>query len=88
MEQIIEIITKYGLETVIIALIINLLTGLIKMPIKALASRAKESSKITRFIVFLPILLGFGVTYCYFQFIIKGFAFDRVFITQWIRVAV
>lgn len=84
MEQIIEIITKYGLETVIIALIINLLTGLIKMPIKALASRAKESSKITRFIVFLPILLGFGITYCYFQFILKSFAFDRVFITQWI----
>ena len=84
MEQVIEIITKYGLETVILALIINLFTGLIKMPVKSLAKRTKDSSKITRFIVFLPILLGFGITFCYFQFILKGFSFNRAFITEWL----
>ena len=61
----IELITKYGLETVALALIINLLTGVIKLPIKKLATRLKDSSKLTRFIVFLPILLGFGITCLY-----------------------
>lgn len=33
MEQILGMITTYGLETVVIALLVNLLTGLVKMPI-------------------------------------------------------
>ena len=35
MEQILEMITTYGLETVLIALLVNVLTGLVKMPIKS-----------------------------------------------------
>ena len=40
-EEIVKIITDYGLETVGLALIINLLTGLLKMPIKALAKKRR-----------------------------------------------
>ena len=83
-EQIMQTITEYGLETVIIALAINLMTGLIKIPIKKLAGRLKESTRVTRFIVFLPVLLGFGFTVLYRHVWGGGFAFDRGVITQWV----
>lgn len=59
MEQILEMVTTYGLETVVIALLVNLLTGLVKMPIKAWANKLKDYTKVKRFIVFLPIGFGF-----------------------------
>ena len=61
MEQILEMITTYGLETVAIALIINVLTGFVKMPIKSLANKLKDYTKVTRFIVFLPVGFGFFI---------------------------
>lgn len=80
----IELITKYGLETVALALIINLLTGVIKLPIKKLATRLKDSSKLTRFIVFLPILLGFGIT-CLYRYLSQSeLLLDRGFFTLFI----
>ncbi len=84
METILSLINTYGLETVIIALLINVFTGIIKMPIKKLASKAKDSTKITRFIVFLPIILGFGFTFLYVRFFDGGFDFNRAFVTLWI----
>lgn len=59
MDQIADTIAKYGLETVLIAVMITVLTGLIKWPIKALAKRLNDYTKVTRFIVFLPIVLAF-----------------------------
>ena len=57
-EYIIELIKTYGIEPVLLALLINILTGLIKIPIKKLADKLKDSSKVTRFIVFLPIFFN------------------------------
>ena len=51
MEEIMEAIGQYGLETVLTALLINILTGLIKIPLKKWAERLEDSSKATRFIV-------------------------------------
>ena len=46
MEQILEMITTYGLETVLIALLVNVLTGLVKMPIKSFESnRVKPQNR-------------------------------------------
>ena len=83
-EYIIELITVYGLETVLFAFAINILTGLIKLPIKKLASNLKDSSMVTRFIVFLPILLGFGLTVLYYELFKSGLVFNKEFITLWI----
>ena len=83
-EYIIELIKTYGIEPVLLALLINILTGLIKIPIKKLADKLKDSSKVTRFIVFLPILLGFGLTTVYFELFEKGYIFNNKFITLWI----
>ena len=55
MEQILDAITQYGLEAVLIALAINLLTWLIKLPIKKAAQRLEDSTKVTRFIVFCAV---------------------------------
>ncbi len=84
MEVILETITQYGLETVIIALLINILTGLFKLPIKKLAGKLEDYTKISRFIVFLPIAFGFGLTICYEEFILHTFSFNREFYTLWI----
>lgn len=84
MEQIFEIITSYGLETVIISLLINVLTGVIKSPIKKIASKFANPTKITRFIVFMPIALGFAVTFLYEEFVLNSFDFNKEFITLWL----
>lgn len=84
MEQILEMITTYGLETVVLALLVNVLTGLVKMPIKSLANKLNDYTKVTRFIVFLPIGFGFLLSFLYARFMIGVFNFDRAFITMWL----
>lgn len=84
MEEIIKAISEYGLESVLIALAINLLTGFIKLPLKKLAGRLEDSTKATRFIVFLPIIFGFALSALYVQFFDGGFKFDQAFITLWV----
>lgn len=83
-EEIVKIITDYGLETVGLALIINLLTGLLKMPIKALAKKTEDSTAITRFIVFMPVLLGFALTILYFKIVYGTITFNEKFYTLWL----
>ena len=84
MKEIFEIITTYELQTVVIALLVNVLTGLLKMPIKALAKKLNDYTKITRFIVFLPIGFGFLFSYFYVKFIVGTFHFNRTFIALWL----
>ncbi len=87
MEQILQMITDYGLEPVVIALLINFVTGLIKIPIKAWTSKLKDYTKVTRFIVFFPIGFGFLFTFCYAKLIQNSFSFDKAFITLWLTAS-
>ena len=84
MEFIIESIVTYGLETIGLALVINLFTSIIKLPIKLLAKKSKNRKNITRFIVFMPIVLGFVVVYLYYLFLFGNVTYNREFITLWI----
>ena len=84
MKEIFEIITTYGLETVFIALLVNMLTSLVKLPIKFFAKKLNDYTKITRFIVFLPIGFGFLLSFIYARFIVGVFNFDRAFSTMWL----
>ena len=84
MEQIVESITEYGLNTVIIAFLINAVTAIFKIPIKILAKKLDDYTKVTRFIVFLPIIFGFILTFCYEKYIIGNFIFNREFVTLWL----
>ena len=83
-EDIVEIIARYGLETILIAVTVNILTALIKLPIKYLAGKTKNSARITRFIVVLPLIIGFGATVCYMKLVTGNIIFGRAFITLWL----
>lgn len=83
-EDIVEIIARYGLETILIAVAVNILTALIKLPIKYLAGKTKNSARITRFIVVLPLIIGFGATVCYMKLVTGNIIFGRAFITLWL----
>ena len=82
--QVLNIIANYGLETVCIALAVNLCTAVIKLPVKALAHKLKDGSRITRFIVFLPVLLGLTFTVIYSKYIAHTPVFDKSFTTLWL----
>ena len=75
-----ELVQNYGLDSVLIATAVCILTGLIKIPIKRLALKAKDSSKYTKYITFLPLLLGFGVTALYEYIMTKTVSFAGEFI--------
>lgn len=81
MDVIIDLVNKYGLNTVILALIINILTSIFKLPIK----RITDDKNITRFIVFMPIVLGFIVTYLFELIIYKEVVFNQEFMNLFIR---
>lgn len=81
MDVIVDLVNKYGLNTVILALIINVLTSIFKLPIK----RKTDDKNITRFIVFMPIVLGFIVTYLFELIIYKEVIFNQEFMNLFIR---
>lgn len=83
-EQVLELIAEYGLETVGIALAVNFLTAVVKLPIKLLAKKAENRHAVTRFIVFLPIVLAFLLTLCYRKWAFGAIAFDKAFVTLWL----
>lgn len=84
MEEFLNLIKQHQLETIFLALLVNFLTSIFKRPIKALVKNSKNRTNITRFIVFLPIIIGFGVVYAYRYFIFQKVQFDDGFIRQWI----
>lgn len=81
---IMELVQDYGLDSVLIAAAVCILTGLIKMPIKSLAAKTKDPSKYTKYITFLPLLLGFGVTVLYEYIMTHSVVFTGEFITLWL----
>jgi len=85
---ILEFITNYGFETTMMAIVINILTAVIKIPIKKLAKKMQDGTSITKYLTFLPIILGFCVVAGY-RFLItkKNFSFDGNFISLWMSAS-
>ncbi|MDR1159490.1 MAG: hypothetical protein LBK69_02585 [Syntrophomonadaceae bacterium] len=73
-EVILEILSAYGLEVIVIALIINVLTNLLKKPIKAYTRRSGRN--LNKYISFIPIVMGFTGASLYYGFT-KGWAVLR-----------
>lgn len=84
MDAIFDFITEYGLETVLLAVLNCILTGLVKLPLKRLAQRGKDPAALTRYITFLPLILGFGLCQLYTWLFCGGPAFDSAFLTLWL----
>ena len=85
MEILIDMVNEYGLNTVILAVIINVLTTIIKTPIKKIARKLEDSSSVTRFIVFIPIAIGFIITYLYNFLIYECVVLNQEFTNLYIR---
>ena len=83
-EKILQLITEYGLEATVIAIAINTLTGMIKLPIKQCAKRLSDSTKLTRYLVFLPVFIGFGLTALYTWITSGEVEIGHSFITMWV----
>lgn len=82
--DIIQLITDSGVDTVVIALCTVVFTGLFKIPIKKLSDKTKNSKKITRFVTFLPIIFGFGLTVLSTYLFTKQVSFNKNFYVQWL----
>lgn len=80
----IQMTTGYGADTLVIALCTIVFTGLFKIPIKKFADKTNNSKKITRFVTFLPILLGFGLTVLSTYLFTKQLNFNKDFYVQWL----
>ncbi len=85
MELILQSIQEHGLETVVMAVIVTMLTGAIKLPIKYLAQKYENLSGITKYITFLPVILGFAVNAVYLA-VVDEFIADEVYLTTSLTV--
>lgn len=57
MEEILNVIRTYGADTVVLAILINVLTGFLKIPVKKLSD--KGGYDINKYITLIPVALGF-----------------------------
>ena len=83
MEDFFKLIESFGLKTVIFALVICMATAIIKMPIKILAKKLDDYTLVTRFIVFIPIVIGFLLIFTYHYFVMNDFVFNKGFVIEW-----
>jgi len=79
-----ELLSKYGIDTLIIALLTVVATGLVKLPLKWLAEKFKSGKKITRFITFLPLFTGFGATVLVNLLLKHELFFGQALYVQWL----
>lgn len=85
MEAILNFLRQEDAAVVVLAVLINLLTGLIKLPLKKLAARAEEPARYTRYLTFLPVILGFFVSVGYDLLFGRGrFTFDEALCETWL----
>ena len=82
--EIIQLMAYYGADTLVTALCTVVFTGVFKIPIKKLAGKTKSSKKITRFVTFLPVIIGFGLTVLSTYLLTKQVSFSKDFYVQWL----
>lgn len=66
MDTIEEMIANYGINNFVLALLIIITTGFVKIPFKLITAKWQNKGiNLNRFIVFLPILFGIGYAALY-----------------------
>ena len=65
MNEIMKFLETTELRVFVVAVCVVALTALVKAPIKRAAARLKNRESVTRFITFLPVALGLGVSCVY-----------------------
>ena len=87
MDIILEYVRDYGYETLFIALAINMLTAFVKSPIKKLAAKLKDGTAITKYITFLPLIIGFGLCALYKYVFAGKVSINGDYISLWLSSA-
>lgn len=75
---------EYGLDTLLIAAIIVVFTGVVKIPVKRLAQKTESGKKITKFITLIPIVSGFGITALVSFVLTHEVKLGQAYIRQWL----
>lgn len=76
MDTIEEMIANYGINNFVLALLIIITTGFVKIPFKLITAKWQSKGiNLNRFIVFLPILFGIGYAALY-TYIFYGVAWS------------
>lgn len=76
MDTIEEMIANYGINNFVLALLIIITTGFVKIPFKLITAKWQSKGvNLNRFIVFLPILFGIGYAALY-TYIFYGVAWN------------
>ena len=65
MKILFDYIITYGYEALFVAIAINIVTAIIKAPVKAISSKLKDSAKVTKYITFMPVILGLFLSITY-----------------------
>lgn len=84
MKQIVVFFSQYGLDVALCALLTTILTGLLKLPLKKIASKSNDYKRITKYITFLPIAIGFGFVTLYTYFENGVIHFEEIFFSRWL----
>jgi len=84
MEVILNFIFCNNLQVPLIAMITFILTGVLKLPIKRVAAKIKDGQKLTKFITFMPVVIGFAVTVLVVFISFGEINFDEIFFTYWL----
>lgn len=87
MEEILKQIAINGLPMVFLGIVNNLLTTLIKWPIKRIMKKSNHSFKYTRYITFLPVILGLLIAFAYVYLKQNTFSFNTLVLNAWIKNA-
>ncbi|MDE5721886.1 MAG: hypothetical protein K2I30_04000 [Clostridia bacterium] len=75
---------EYGLDTLLIAALTVIFTGIVKIPIKRLAQKTENGKKFTKFITLIPIVSGFGITALVSFVLTKDVKLGQEFFRQWL----
>lgn len=58
MEQFLQLIERYGIDTCGLALLIGISTGIAKIPLKILSKKKRLGNRVNKYITLLPIVFG------------------------------
>ena len=86
MEKFITDLITSNFYLIILSLFNNALTAIIKMPIKKILFKKVENSKIyTKYLTFLPIIIGFCITIIHFLLNKMDLEFNTSFVEFWVE---
>ena len=87
METFFNLLQTTELRVLVLAVLICVLTALLKTPLKRWAKTRPDGASVTRFVTFLPVVLGFGLACLYERLATGALVWGEELFSLWIRSA-